>query len=157
MENYAKNVVVVFCYLIRNGEVLLIRRNHPPAQHEYTVVGGKKEMGENLITACKREVLEETNLVLEHAELKGIITNSIDGRDYDFLTCYFLSESFSGELKSSHEGDVEWCKIKESFQKAGISDYYLRVSPYVLNGEEFFHGSLHVNAAGKIDHFHIEK
>lgn len=157
MENYAKNVVVVFCYLVQDGEVLLIRRNYPPVQYEYTIVGGKKESGENLYEACKREVYEETNLVLENAELKGIIVNSVEGKNFDVLTCYFLSESFTGELKSSHEGHVEWCNIEESFQKEGISEFYLKISPYVFNSDTFFHGTLHINENGKIGDFHLEK
>lgn len=156
MEKYAKNVVVVFCYLVRNKQVLLIRRNFPPAKHEYTIVGGKKEFGENLITACKREVYEETNLVVEHAELKGIVNNSTEGYNYDVLTCYFLSESFSGEIKSSHEGNVEWCNIEQSYQKDGISEFYSNISPYVFNSEDMFHGTVHVNRHGKIEDFQIE-
>jgi len=156
MESYAKNVVVVFCYLVQDGKVLLIRRNFPPLKNEYTIVGGKKEFGENLISACKREVYEETNLLLEQAELKGIINNSTEGRNYDVLTCYFLSQSFSGEIKSSQEGDVEWCDIEESYKKDGISEFYLKISPYVFNSQEFFHGTVHINQNGEIDSFEME-
>lgn len=156
MENHAKNVVVVFCYLIKEGKVLLIRRNFPPVQYQYTIVGGKKEAGENLYQACKREVYEETNLVLESAEFKGIVVNSLEGKDYDVLTCYFLSESFTGDLKSSNEGHVEWCNIEESFKKEGISEFYLKISPYVFNRDTFFHGSLVMNDNGDISDFRLE-
>lgn len=157
MEDYAKNVVVVFCYLVQNEKVLLIRRNFPPVQYQYTIVGGKKEAGENLLEACKREVYEETNLVLENATLKGVIVNSFEGKDYDVLTCYFLSDSFTGELKSSDEGHVEWCNIQESFYKEGISEFYLKVSPYMFDSDTFFHGTLHLNENGDISNFHLEK
>ncbi|WP_050740832.1 NUDIX domain-containing protein [Acetobacterium bakii] len=155
MENYAKNVVVVFCYLVRDKKVMLIRRNFPPLKNQYTIVGGKKEPGEDLLTACKREVFEETNLVLEQAELKGIINNSTQGRDYDVLTCYFLSDSFSGNIKSSHEGNVEWCNIEESYEKEGISEFYQKISPHVF-GNNFFHGTIHINEEGRIENFAIE-
>lgn len=37
--------VVVFCYIIKNNDVLLIKRNMPPEADQFTVVGGKKERG----------------------------------------------------------------------------------------------------------------
>ena len=45
MKDHAYNAAVVFCYLIRDDQILLIRRANPPAKLDYTVVGGKKEPG----------------------------------------------------------------------------------------------------------------
>lgn len=157
MENHAKNVVVVFCYLVKDDKILLIKRNFPPVQYKYTIVGGKKEAGENLYEACKREVYEETNLVLEHAIFKGIIVNSFEDKSYDVLACYFLSESFTGKVKSSDEGQVEWCNIEDSFQKEGISEYYIKISPYLFDSDTFFHGNLEIDKNGKISGFHLEE
>ncbi|WP_147267743.1 MULTISPECIES: NUDIX domain-containing protein [unclassified Halanaerobium] len=154
-EKYLNTVIVVFCYLIKDDKVLLIKRNNPPAQYEYTVVGGKKEKNENLIDACKREVEEETNLLVDNLKLMGIINNFIDGLEEEYLTFYFKTENFTGEIKSSLEGNVQWCNIEESFKKEGISRYYEEISPFVFAGE-FFLGDIFVDQEGKIKEVKIK-
>lgn len=86
MKEYAYNVAVAFCYLVKNDQVLLIKRERPPAYHEYTVVGGKKEPGEALFSACKREVYEETGLTVGNIQLRGIINNFNDCCDFEVTT-----------------------------------------------------------------------
>jgi 8-oxo-dGTP diphosphatase len=142
MEQYAYNIIVVFCYLVRGDKVLLVQRAYPPHQGEYTIVGGKKEPGEGLLTACKREVLEETGLVVGKSELRGSVSCFIENSDYEVLCVYFLSEDFSGELKSGVEGQVEWCDIESSYNKPGISEFYKTISPHVFNRNHTFFGSI---------------
>jgi len=157
MGKYAYNVAVVFCYLIKDNKVLLIRRGKPPFSNEYTVVGGKKEFGEDLITACKREVYEETNLEVQKVNFRGVITNIAEGRDYETMAFYFTAHQFSGELKSSHEGEVAWCDINDSFHKEGISEYYLHISPFVFNQGGNFTGSTLIDKNGKIKSLNINQ
>ncbi|MGM0603505.1 MAG: NUDIX domain-containing protein [Bacillota bacterium] len=154
-DEYLNTVIVVFCYIIKDDKVLLIKRNNPPAQHEYTIVGGKKERNENLIDACKREVKEEANLAVNDLKLMGIINNFIDGLEEEYMTFYFKAGSFEGEIESSFEGDVQWCNIEESFEKDGISRYYKEISPFVF-ADEFFLGDIFVGRDGKIKNVEIK-
>ena len=156
MKKYAFNVAVVFCCIVQNGQILLIRREKPPAYHEYTIVGGKKERGENLFAACKREVLEETGLHAHTLKLRGVVNNILEGMDFEVTAYYFLCENFSGQLRSSAEGALEWCDLKSSFHKKGISDYYLRIVPFVFQSEDVFLGSLFVERTGNIRRFDIQ-
>ena len=155
MKRYASVVAVVFCYIVKDGKILLIRRGNPPSYNEYTVVGGKKEVGEDLISACRREVLEETNLDVRNLEFRGVVHNHMSGRDFEVITFYFKSEDFVGELRSGSEGDLEWCDIDESFHKEGISEYYLRITPLVLGDRASFVGSISIDGEGKIERFEI--
>lgn len=150
MKEYAYCVAVVFCYIIRNGRVLLIKRSKPPSFNEYTVVGGKKELGEDLVSACKREVLEETNLDLNHLNLRGVVNFHMEGRDFETLGFYFESRDFNGELKSNDEGELEWCDIEDSFHKEGISDFYLMISPFVFHQDGPFLGSINIDKQGAV-------
>lgn len=45
----------------RLNQVLLIKRDKPPAQGLWSVPGGKLEAGEALIECCRREMQEETD------------------------------------------------------------------------------------------------
>lgn len=155
MKRYANVVAVVFCYIVKDGKILLIRRGSPPSYNEYTVVGGKKEAGEDLVAACRREVAEETNLDVGHLEFRGVVHNHMEGRDFEVITFYFKSDDFSGDMKSGSEGDLEWCDIDESFTKAGISEYYLKITPLVLGGGSNFVGSISIDGEGKIDRFDV--
>ena len=47
------------------GELVLVRRGHPPKAGEWSIPGGKVEWGETLHQALLREVREETGLAIE--------------------------------------------------------------------------------------------
>lgn len=155
MKDYAYNAAIVFCHIVKDGKVLLIKREKPPAYRQYTIVGGKKEPGEDLYTACKREVYEETGLNLESLQLKGVISHFLEGCDFEATTYYFFSECFSGECICSDEGSLEWCDIDQSYEKDGISEYYVCITPYVLDREGVFLASIHADRKGHIEKFEV--
>jgi 8-oxo-dGTP diphosphatase len=151
LSDYVYAVPVVFCYIIdENDRVLLIKRSHPPSQSEITVVGGKKEPGEDLVTACKREVFEETGLTLGNVRLRGVVNFRVEGRTYETVCFYFESRDFSGEVVSGEEGDLQWCAVTDSFCKEGISDYYKRISPFLFESDTVFTGMIEVAPTGNI-------
>jgi 8-oxo-dGTP diphosphatase len=55
---------------LRGPEVLLIRRGKPPRMGEWSIPGGRMEMGETVTAAALRELHEETGV---EAELLGLI------------------------------------------------------------------------------------
>ena len=70
-----------------------------------------------------REVKEETGLTLLDYRFRGIVTFiTLDGI-CEYM-CLFTSDSFTGELISCDEGDLEWVK-KERFPELNfwVGDY----------------------------------
>ena len=55
---------------LRGDEVLLIRRGKAPRMGEWSIPGGRMEMGETVAAAALRELREETGV---EAELLGLI------------------------------------------------------------------------------------
>ena len=55
---------------LRGGEVLLIKRGKAPRLGEWSIPGGRQEMGETIAQAALRELAEETGVA---AELLGLI------------------------------------------------------------------------------------
>ena len=53
----------------RDGRILVVRRARPPAQDRYTLPGGVVEAGETLLEAVRREVEEETAVVIEPIDI----------------------------------------------------------------------------------------
>lgn len=151
LSDYIYTVPVVFCYVIdEKNRVLLIKRNNPPSQSEITVVGGKKEPGEDLASACKREVLEETGLTLGNVRLRGVVNFRVQGRSYETVCFYFESRDFSGAVVSGEEGDLQWCPVDESLDLADISAYYQRITPFLLGCDRVFTGIIEVSDKGGI-------
>lgn len=74
--------------------------------------GGHVEKGESFTDAVIREVYEETGLTISAPRLCGIKDwPNEDGSRYVVL--FYKTDKFSGELKSSEEGEVYWLELEE--------------------------------------------
>ena len=50
--------------VIRDDEVLLVKRNKPPGRGLWSIPGGSIELGETLQEAAEREIREETGVII---------------------------------------------------------------------------------------------
>ena len=93
------------------GNVLVQNRRNPNWSG-ITFPGGHVEAGESFADAVKREVWEETGLTIEQPVLCGIKQwGKEDGARAVVL--FYKTNRFSGELKSSEEGEVFWVRRDE--------------------------------------------
>ena len=77
-----------------------------------TFPGGHVEPGETFTESVIREIYEETGLTIEHPQLVGVKHwHTKDNERY--LVFLYKTSSFTGQLRSSDEGEVSWVK-KES-------------------------------------------
>jgi ADP-ribose pyrophosphatase YjhB (NUDIX family) len=63
--------VAVSAAIFRNRQVMLVRRARPAINPVFTLPGGVVEVGETLVEAVHREVMEETAVTIETAGLAG--------------------------------------------------------------------------------------
>lgn len=75
---------------------------------------GTVEFGEDLLSAFRREVAEETGLDVACERLVGVYSDPAfqvvvapDGRRFHWVTCLFACDRTGGELRGSDEG-LEW-------------------------------------------------
>lgn len=97
--------LTVLCLLEDNDKILLQNRVKEDWQG-YALPGGHVEPGEMFVNAVIREMQEETGLEIRNPRLVGVKQFPIeDGR---YVVLLFKATQWSGTLKSSDEGTMEW-------------------------------------------------
>jgi ADP-ribose pyrophosphatase YjhB (NUDIX family) len=96
-----------------NKEVLLIKRNQPPAAGLWSVPGGRQESSETLVEACCREFFEETNLEVQVKQIVAVVERRLEGFHYviiDFLV-ELLDETINIPTAQSDVSEAKWIKL----------------------------------------------
>jgi 8-oxo-dGTP diphosphatase len=95
-------------YVKQNGKTLMLYKAKGYQTGKWNGLGGKLEPAESPEDCMKREVFEESGLVVKEAKLKGFLTwPNFDGQD-DWYAFVYIVTDFTGELKASDEGELFW-------------------------------------------------
>lgn len=85
----------------------------------YAFPGGHIEEGESLVESVIREVYEETGLTIADPKLVAVKDWEPDEGGRYIVFCYKATR-FSGQLRSSEEGEVSWGE-KDQLEKLDLS------------------------------------
>ncbi len=105
-----QGINTTLCYIERDGKYLMLHRvkkENDLNRDKWIGIGGKFEDRESPEDCVLRETKEETGLTLTNWEYRGIVTFVSDryGTEYMHL---FWADSFTGEIRTCDEGDLEW-------------------------------------------------
>ena len=126
---------------LENGKVVLQYRS--PEKNNwsgYAFPGGHIEEGESLVESVIREIKEETGLTISNPQLAAVKNWQLEDGTRYIVFCYKATE-FTGQLRSSEEGEVSWVEkdqldqldlsydmlpLLEVMEDPDLSEYYYR-------------------------------
>lgn len=96
--------------MVCDGTRVLVQERKNPNWPGVVFPGGHVEPGESFVDAVIREIREETGLEISNVQLCGIKQYvPRPEKNYDrYIVLLYKTDTFSGELKSSEEGNVFW-------------------------------------------------
>lgn len=121
--------------LIKEGKILLVKRNHEPYFGFWAIPGGYLEFGETLKEAVVREVKEETGLKTKIRTLVGVYSKP-KRHPKQAISVAYLLEIVGGEVKKSQEAtEIGWFNLDNlpplAFDHQEIiKDYRRKILPY---------------------------
>ena len=101
--------------ILKDNKILLGKRHEDPEKASsllngagtWTMPGGKLHFGETFEEGVKREVMEETGIKLNSAEVLAINNDRVEGAH--FVTIGLLSKDFEGEAKVMEPDEItQW-------------------------------------------------
>lgn len=102
-------------YLIQDHKWLMLQRDkkkNDVNEGKWIGIGGKLEPGESMLQCMSREIKEETGLIAEQLELRGILYFEYQDMEPEKIYVYTI-EHFSGTLKECDEGTLQWIDQKD--------------------------------------------
>lgn len=112
MAREEKAIFTNMCMVYDGNGNILVQDRKNPNWPGVTFPGGHVEPGESFSESIIREVWEETGLTVEAPRLCGIKQfPTREGARY--IVLFYKTDRFSGELKSSEEGEVFWIRREE--------------------------------------------
>ena len=105
--------VGVGAVIIRDGQVLLVKRGREPAKGLWAIPGGAVEPGETLQAAAEREILEETGVVINAGEpifaFDLIEKDETGALKFHYVIVDLRAEYVSGEpVAADDAADARW-------------------------------------------------
>jgi ADP-ribose pyrophosphatase YjhB (NUDIX family) len=111
-------ILGVGAIVVDSGRVLLVKRANEPLKGQWSVPGGAVELGETLVAAVRREVLEETGLLVAVGPIVEVLDRLRLDDDrrarFHYVLVDFVCRPTGGTLASGSDADaVAWAAVDE--------------------------------------------
>jgi 8-oxo-dGTP diphosphatase len=113
-------VAGVGAIIVRNGNILLVKRGSEPGKGRWSVPGGVVELGEAVEDTVVREVKEECSLGVEVQGLIDVVDNLIPDEKGSWLYHFIILDYFVeviGEFNPVAGSDIQmlkWVSLEEA-------------------------------------------
>lgn len=136
MKKHPKHILAV-AGIVKNdeNEILLVHTK----RNRWVYPGGQVEVGEDLVTALEREIMEESGITVDVLELIGMYSNTATYPGYNGyeeipskLMMDFVCQATGGSLKASDEtDDCKWVAEDEVLKYLEHPTYIARFQAYL--------------------------
>jgi len=92
--------VGVAVFVIKDGKFLMLQRKGSHGEGTWSLPGGHLEFGESFEGAAKREIKEETDLIIKNVRFGAVTNDHFAEENKHYATVWMLSEWESGEVKN---------------------------------------------------------
>jgi len=117
-------VVGVGAVVVKDGKALIVKRAHEPRKGEWSLPGGRVELGEALVDAVRREIKEETGLDIVVGPIVEVLdrVHHHDGRvRYHFVIVDYLCTCVGGELCAGDDADDAAWVTSDEIEAYGVN------------------------------------
>ena len=138
-------------YIEKEGSYLMLCRDKEegdPNSGKWLGVGGHLEPGESPAACLKREVREETGLLVKKYRYCGKVDFLYETVETERMFLYVVDE-FEGALHECDEGTLEWIK-KEEVPNLKVWDGDRVFLPLLLSETRIFDLALYYNEKGEL-------
>jgi len=132
-------VIGVGAVILDGRQVLLIERGQAPLKGEWSLPGGALELGETLEEGIRREVLEETGLMVEPVGIVDVvdrISRDAEGRvQYHYVLVDYLCRVTGGSLACATDAaDARWATLDDLGPIASFTEKVIRKAYEMRDG-----------------------
>jgi 8-oxo-dGTP diphosphatase len=135
-DNNRYTIIPRTLIFVTRGSQILLLRGTPHKRlwaNRYNGVGGHVEQGEDILSAARRELIEETGLQIDDLWLCGLMV--VDTGNSPGVGVFILRGELNDpqvEVKPSSEGSLEWVPLDQLNQRPLLDDLNILL-PRVLS------------------------
>jgi len=116
--------------VLKEDEMILVKRGNEPGKGKWSIPGGLVELGESLEQTVKREAEEETGMIVENLRLLDAVDNVVldeEGRvKYHFVIVDYLVRPKAGTARAGSDAEeLKWVKL-DDVEKHQLTDTFRR-------------------------------
>jgi len=114
----SRPLIGVGALIFNRGRILMAQRGKEPLKGWWSLPGGAVEAGETLDTAVRREVLEETGLIVKplrvHEIFERIIRDAAGTPEYHYVLMDYICRVTGGSPQAGDDvARVEWMRLED--------------------------------------------
>ena len=149
---------------VTTGRVLVQHRLSKPTNPwcGLTFPGGHVEYGESITASTIREIYEETGLTVSNLQMCGVVEWEVPEKPQStvwqdnipkskYIVFMFRTNTFTGKLKSSAEGQMEWMTLDE-MRNGGLAPHMEQYLSVLL--EDDVPQAYGISGSGKLEAIH---
>lgn len=128
--------ILTLCLLRKDDQILLGMKKYGFGAGKWNGFGGKLDFGETIEQAARREMQEESSMIVENLEKRGVLDFEFQGNSEILEVHVFHAQNFTGMPMETNEMRPQWFEIDHIPYDKMWPDDRLWL-PLFLAGEKF--------------------